>query len=295
MVCIVKVDVHRRRPLYHVVYGDGDEEDYDEGEFQYARELFDAHSRGEILPATAHEKQGTRCMLYLSFIFCLTFILVALQSETVRRMKPAAMAHQTVKVIVLWQIMLVGRSYNAVQLKKGRRKKNKSAVVKPSVKKGKMTAQKKGKQEVNSGGKTTFSIESVLDSFKESTEYGTKIESVYGTAFRSMDVEAQKLEVVRLNKGAATGMKGAIRKQRIDVQFKSLVSEKLKAHLIANRTEQKNMFRTVTHPRTLQKLQLKFLSVGEWVEVDADRTPGWNLEGGIAVIVGVNDGLADVK
>ena len=180
-------------------------------------------------------------------------------------------------------------------VKKRKAGKNTSAVVKPSVKKGTMTAQKKGKQEVNSGGKTTFSIESVLDSFKESTEYGTKIESVYGTAFRSMDVEAQKLEVVRLNKGAATGMKGAIRKQRIDVQFKSLVSEKLKAHLIANRTEQKNMFRTVTHPRTLQKLQLKFLSVGEWVEVDADRTPGWNLEGGIAVIVGVNDGLADVK
>ncbi len=41
---IVRVDVHRRRPLYHVVYGDGDEEDYDEGELQYARELFVAHS-----------------------------------------------------------------------------------------------------------------------------------------------------------------------------------------------------------------------------------------------------------
>jgi hypothetical protein len=172
-------------------------------------------------------------------------------------------------------------------VKKRKAGKNTSAVVKPSVKKGTMTARKKGKQEVNTGGKTTFSVESVLDSFKEPTEYGT--------AFRSMDVEAQKLEVVRLNKGAATGMKGAIRKQRIDVQFKSLVSEKLKAHLIANRTEQKNMFRTVTHPRTLQKLQLKFLSVGEWVEVDADRTPGWNSEGGIAVIVAVNDGLADVK
>jgi hypothetical protein len=38
-----------------------------------------------------------------------------------------------------------------------------------------------------------------------------------------------------------------------------------------------------------------FLSVGEWVEVDADRTPGYNSEGGIGVITGVVDGLADVK
>ncbi len=139
-------------------------------------------------------------------------------------------------------------------VKKRKAEQNEVAADKPTIKKAKATAKRKAKQEVNSGGKTTFSIESVFDSFKESTEYGA--------SFRSMDVEAQKLEVVRLNKGAATGMKGAIRKQRIDVQFKSLVSEKLKAHLIANRTEQKNMFRTITQPRILQKLQLKFLSGG---------------------------------
>jgi hypothetical protein len=55
---IVRVDVHRRRPLYHVVYGDGDEEDYDKGKFQYARELFVAHSRGATLPAIANEDSG---------------------------------------------------------------------------------------------------------------------------------------------------------------------------------------------------------------------------------------------
>jgi hypothetical protein len=37
------------------------------------------------------------------------------------------------------------------------------------------------------------------------------------------------------------------------------------------------------------------MRVGEWVEVDADRTPGWNSEGGIGVIVSVQTGLADVK
>jgi hypothetical protein len=110
-----------------------------------------------------------------------------------------------------------------------------------------------------------------------------------------MTPETQAMEVVRLNKGAATGMKGAIRKQRIDVQFKTIVSDRMKEYLIENRTEPQKMFRAVTQPRILQKLQLRFLSIGEWVEVDADRTPGWNSEGGIAVIINVNDGLADVK
>jgi hypothetical protein len=35
--------------------------------------------------------------------------------------------------------------------------------------------------------------------------------------------------------------------------------------------------------------------VGEWVEVDADRTPRYNSEGGIAVVVAVADALVDVK
>ncbi len=40
---------------------------------------------------------------------------------------------------------------------------------------------------------------------------------------------------------------------------------------------------------------LTFLSVSEWVEVDGDRTPGYNSEGGIGMITGVHDALADVK
>ena len=145
----------------------------------------------------------------------------------------------------------------------------------------------KDKRKVNSNGKSTFTVDSVLESFKDTTEYGA--------SFRSMASETQAMEVVRLNKGAATGMKGAIRKQRIDVQFKTLVAGRMKEFLIQNRTQPQNMFRTVAPPRLLQKLQLRFLSIGEWVEVDADRTPGWNSEGGIAVIINVNDGLADVK
>jgi hypothetical protein len=47
-----------------------------------------------------------------------------------------------------------------------------------------------------------------------------------------MTSETQAMEVVRLNKGAATGMKVAIRKQKIDVQFKTLVSDRMKQFLI---------------------------------------------------------------
>ncbi len=38
-----------------------------------------------------------------------------------------------------------------------------------------------------------------------------------------------------------------------------------------------------------------FLSVGEWVEVDGDITPGFNSEGGIAVIINVLDNFAGVN
>jgi hypothetical protein len=117
----------------------------------------------------------------------------------------------------------------------------------------------------------------------------------FGVSFRAMTAEQQKIEVDTLNKGAATGLKGAMKKNRIQVQFKTLVTEKMREYLVANRTDASNMFRTITHQRVAQKLQLKFLSIGEWVEVDADRTPGWNSEGGIAVVINVNDGLADVK
>jgi hypothetical protein len=74
-----------------------------------------------------------------------------------------------------------------------------------------------------------------------------------------------------------------------------MVAEKLRDYIIANRTQQSDMFRCVALQRDVQVLQLKFLSVGELGEVDSNRTPGWNFEGGIAVTTKVEDGLADVK
>ena len=55
---IVRVDVVTRRPLYHVVYSDGDEEDYDDAELQYAIDLFVAFKSGVTLPLQSRENEG---------------------------------------------------------------------------------------------------------------------------------------------------------------------------------------------------------------------------------------------
>jgi hypothetical protein len=80
------------------MYDDGDEEDYDEGELQYARELFVAHVRGATLSAIEIEAPGTISMTYHCFALTLTSSIFALQAEPVRRMKPASMDHLIVRV-----------------------------------------------------------------------------------------------------------------------------------------------------------------------------------------------------
>jgi hypothetical protein len=47
-----------RRPLYHVVYCDGDEEDYDDAELQYTIDLFVAFNSGLTLPVPSYENEG---------------------------------------------------------------------------------------------------------------------------------------------------------------------------------------------------------------------------------------------
>jgi hypothetical protein len=262
---ISAVNMEGRRVHYYVTYDDGDEEDFDFEELKYAVELQQSVALGtyEAVEVT-HNSDITYDADEVS-------IDDSYDGDSLNDLtKKGANKKRNGTLAKKMKVGLPGRD-----------------VDKSAAKVTKATMKKKGKQQLNSGGKTTFSIESVIESFKDTTEYGA--------SFRSMTAEEQQTEVVRLNKGAATGTKGAIRKQRIDVQFKTLVNEKMKAFIIANRTEQACMFRNVVQPRILHKSQLKFLSVGEWVEVDADRTPGWNSEGGIAVIVGVNDGLADVK
>jgi hypothetical protein len=123
------------------------------------------------------------------------------------------------------------------------------------MKQTKLPVAKKTKVATNSGGKKTFTVAGVLLSFKEKTEYGA--------AFRAMSNNEQLSEVERLNKGVVIGMKGAIRKQRIHSEYKDVVAEKMKDYVIANRTPDSKMFRTVQSSALIQRLQVTRLSVGE--------------------------------
>jgi hypothetical protein len=120
-------------------------------------------------------------------------------------------------------------------------------------------------------------------------------ESEYGKSFRGMTSDEQQLEVVRMNKGAAKGLKTVIKSKLLDVNFKLLIASKMMEHLHESRTPMAKNFHVA--PNTIKAVlsNPNFISVGEWVEVDADRTPGFNSEGGIAVITQVHDALVDVK
>ena len=98
-----------------------------------------------------------------------------------------------------------------------------------------------------------------------------------------------------MNKGAAKGMNGIIKNKLLVVHYKQLVADKLRQYLSDSRVSQLSMFHAASKTASMSTANLKFLSVGEWVEVDADRTPGYNSEGGIAVIISVHDDVADAK
>jgi hypothetical protein len=74
-----------------------------------------------------------------------------------------------------------------------------------------------------------------------------------------------------------------------------MITSKMKEYLHASRTPMDKIFHVAPNHLNAALSNPNFISVGEWVEVDADRTPGFNSEGGIAVITAVHDALVDVK
>jgi hypothetical protein len=133
----------------------------------------------------------------------------------------------------------------------------------------------------------TYTVNGVMTSWNDTTDYGM--------SFRKMTDEEQRAEVLRLNKGAEKQMKGIIKNKLIAVNCTTLVADKLREHLSAGRVAPATMFHATPKTISISLANPNFLSVGEWVEVDADRTPGYNSEGGIAVIMSVHDNFADVK
>jgi hypothetical protein len=235
---IEMVDSTTRRPLYHCVYADGDEEDYDDGELQYAIDLHFAVKVGTRIEGNVNADIG---------IFNHLFYANHPKSNSYSYMSAIESGSEEEAASVHAASDDSSGSLASVPIKKRAMKRVKKQSKQPKAKKVKLSA--------NSGGKKTFILEGVLLSFPDKT--------AYGSSFRAMSLEEQCREVIRLNKGAATGMKGAIKKNRINVLYKDLVAEKMRDHYILHRADQQSMFRAVTPPRLIQRLQLKFLSIGE--------------------------------
>ncbi len=165
------------------------------------------------------------------------------------------------------------RKANAAQLDAAANMKNKTRKTKAPL--------------ANKNPKMKHTTESVLESFSDETEYGQ--------SFRCLDGGEQKKEVDRLNKGAVKGTKEVIKSKMSTQKYKQLVADKMRDFLIEQRQSVLSMFRATPPSRPLALMSPTFISVGEWVEVDVDRTPGWNSKGGVGVIIAVHDALADVK
>ncbi len=86
-----------------------------------------------------------------------------------------------------------------------------------------------------------------------------------------------------------------VKEKVLTTKYSSLCLDKLKEHLLATRVDAENMFREAPPRPTSRTIAAASVSVGDWVQVDADRSTGWNSEGGIAMVIAVHDSFSDVK
>jgi hypothetical protein len=135
--------------------------------------------------------------------------------------------------------------------------------------------------------KMTYTVEGVLETWNDTSDYGI--------CFRALTKEEQQSEVQVLNKSAAKGMKGLMKMKMLAGNYKKLLADKLREHLCGSRVAPATMFHCVPKTTNVRLENPSFISVGEWVEVDSDRSPGFNSKGGIAVVINVHDDFADVK
>ncbi len=74
----------------------------------------------------------------------------------------------------------------------------------------------------------SYTVDKILHTWNE--------ESEYGRSFRGMSCEEQQLEIVRMNKGAEKDLKTQIKTKLLDVNYKVLLSEKMRGYLNESRT-----------------------------------------------------------
>ena len=65
--------------------------------------------------------------------------------------------------------------------------------------------------------------------------------------------------------------------------------------MLALRVDENDMFKKAAPVNSARMVGASAVSVGDWVQVDADRLPGWNSEGGIAMVTASLNNVAEVK
>jgi hypothetical protein len=81
----------------------------------------------------------------------------------------------------------------------------------------------------------------------------------------------------------------------ISSKYSTICMQKLKEHLVSMRVVDNDMFRKAAPISSSRMVGSSAVSVGDFVEVDADRSPGWNSEGGIAMVTASAYNFAEVK
>ncbi len=261
---ISAVDLEGRRVHYHVTYDDGDEEDFDYEELKYAVQLQQSIALGTYQSVEVQEEEASDGEGSLH-----------VQSDNDDGDSSDDMTPKVLKAVSKKKITVRKRKVANAELveannvpKKTRKTKTPSASRKDAP-------------------KMKHTSESVLQAFSDETEYGQ--------SFTCLESNEQKKEVERLNKGAVKGTKEVIKSKLITQKYKQLVADKMREFLIEQCQAVSTIFRATPPSRPMALMSPTFISVGEWVEVDADRTPGWNSKGGVGVIIAVNDAVADVK
>ena len=254
---VTHVKDQRKRHIYHVQYEDGDSEDFDLEEYQFAYEVRQALDAGIF----RRENTGGDTV------------------DTISNDGTEDEWHATENVV----------DSDTETVAKGKRtrktKKNKDDGKTPAT--TQRTKQPRAKKVQKLMNNKTYTTDSVLLEFGE--------DDAFGQEYRKLDVEAKKKAVEKLNAGATKGIKSVVKTNVLTTKYSSLCSEKLMEHLLATRVDVVDMFRLAPPRPTTRTIAAAAVSVGDWVQVDADRSTGWNSEGGIALVIAVHDSFSDVK
>jgi len=246
------VKAQRKRHVYHVKYEDGDSEDFDLQEYQFAFEVRKALDEGKFRRDDNEEENNDRLS----------------NDGTEDEWKDNEIASDSDDNSTLRKTKSLG--------------KRKRCTTKDNAPRNKRLRKAPKLMNIK-----TYSKESVLEEFDEDTEFGQE--------YRKMDDSEKKAALNVLNRGATKGIKTVVKAKILTTKYSTLCSEKLKAHLMEERVPIDKMFQVAKSTSIARSSHAALVHVGDWVQVDADRSIGFNSEGGIGMVIAVNDNFSDIK